>query len=144
MSDKMSAPATARTVLRETIPSTTEASSVLAGRLVDVMAQWEWPSSELFRVQLAFQEAVVNAIRHGNRCDATKTVEVQIEVAEQWVRMVITDQGHGFDPAAVPDPRDPSLLEVPGGRGVLLIRELMTQVQYNDRGNQITMLRHRE
>ena len=144
MSDKMSAPTTAHTVLRETIPSTTEASSVLAGRLVDVMAQCQWPAAELFRVQLAFQEAVVNAIRHGNRFDAKKTVEVQIEVAAQWVRMVITDQGHGFDPAAVPDPRDPNLLEVPGGRGVLLIRELMTWVQYNDRGNQITMLHRRE
>ena len=143
MSDKMSAPDTTRCLLRETIPSHTEASAAVAGRLVEVMAQRQWPPRELFRVQLAFQEAVVNAIRHGNRCDTAKTVDVHAEVADQWVLIQITDQGNGFDPAKVPDPRDEALLEVPGGRGVLLIHELMTTVRYNDRGNQITMVRHR-
>ena len=53
----------------------------------------------------------------------------------------ITDQGEGFDPSAVPDPRQDELLDAPGGRGMLLISEIMTEVSYNDLGNQITMIK---
>ena len=58
-----------------------------------------------------------------------------------WIR--ITDQGKGFDPKEVPDPRQKELLEVPGGRGVLLINEIMSEVAYNEQGNQITMTKIR-
>ncbi len=56
-----------------------------------------------------------------------------------WVQ--ITDQGNGFDPQSVPDPRQDEFLDVPGGRGVLLISELMSEVKYNSRGNQVTMVK---
>jgi len=101
----------------------------------------DWPPAELFRVQLAYEEAIVNAIRHGNGCDPEKTVDVQMICDENEVSIQITDQGGGFDPQDVPDPRSDELLEAPGGRGVLLINEIMSRVDYNETGNQITMVK---
>jgi serine/threonine-protein kinase RsbW len=56
------------------------------------------------------------------------------------VTLSVEDRGKGFEPDAVPDPRDPSLLEVPGGRGLLLMRAYMHDVQHNERGNRVTMV----
>jgi serine/threonine-protein kinase RsbW len=51
----------------------------------------------------------------------------------------VEDQGEGFDPENLPDPTDEDRLELPSGRGVLLIRAYMSEVEYNDRGNRLTM-----
>lgn len=123
------------------IPSDTAVGSALVTDLLDAMTEREWPAGDLFRTQLAFEEAIVNAIRHGNRCDPDKKVTVEMSCDDDQVRIQITDQGEGFDPRSVPDPRQEELLEAPGGRGVLLINEIMSQVEYNDRGNQITMIK---
>lgn len=127
--------------LRREIPSDTSIGSALVNELLDVMMQREWPSSDLFRTQLAYEEAIVNAIRHGNGCDTDKTVTVEMSCDDDRATIRITDEGEGFDPQAVPDPRQDDLLDVPGGRGVLLIHEIMSEVTYNDRGNQITMIK---
>jgi serine/threonine-protein kinase RsbW len=113
--------------------------SELVEVLLDAMRSWEWPEFEILRVQLAYEEAITNAIRHGNRHSPDKTVDVEFECDMDHVLVRIADQGEGFDPKAVPDPRDEDLLEVPGGRGVLMINELMTHVHYNSRGNQLEM-----
>lgn len=126
-----------------TIPSDTSVGSALVSELIDAMMERDWPGADLFRVQLAYEEAVVNAIRHGNRCSPDKTVDVEMtcDADRVWIR--ITDQGPGFDVHAIPDPRQDDLLEVPGGRGVLLISEIMSEVHYNEKGNQITMIKIR-
>ncbi|MDM4018560.1 ATP-binding protein [Roseiconus lacunae] len=125
--------------LRREIPSDTTIGSELVDELLAAMTEREWPSADLFRTQLAYQEAIVNAIRHGNHSDPDKTVTVEMSCDDQRATITITDQGDGFDPNDVPDPRSDELLEVPGGRGVLLINEIMNEVAYNDRGNQIKM-----
>lgn len=127
--------------VQRTIPSDTAIAADFVAEVVDVMASREWPARDIFRVQLAFDEAIVNAIRHGNRFDPNKTVDVEIQCNCETIQIRITDQGAGFDPSSIPDPREDELLEVPGGRGVLLIHELMTSVQYNDVGNEVLMLK---
>jgi serine/threonine-protein kinase RsbW len=127
--------------VRRTIPSDTAIAADFVNELVDAMTSREWPPRDVFRVQLAFDEAIVNAIRHGNRFDPEKTVDVEIECNCDAVQIRIADQGEGFDPTTIPDPREDELLEVPGGRGVLLIHELMSSVQYNERGNEINMVK---
>lgn len=122
-----------------TIPSDAAVGSELVHKLLAEMLERDWPSVELFHVQLAYEEAIVNAIVHGNGGAADKTVEVQMTCDRDSVWIQITDQGAGFDPAAVPDPTQGELLEAPGGRGVLLITEVMSEVTYNERGNQITL-----
>ena len=126
---------------RREIPSDTAVGSTLVSELLDAMMQRDWPAGDMFRIQLAYEEAIVNAIRHGNRCDPDKTVTVEMSCDDDRVTIQITDQGEGFDPTEVPDPRQEELLEAPGGRGVLLINEIMSEVEYNERGNQITMIK---
>ncbi len=70
-------------------------------------------------------------------------MEVEFLCDPELVSVRILDQGEGFDPGAVPDPRDEDLLETPGGRGVLLIREVMSRVRYNESGNELTMEKDR-
>ena len=122
-----------------TIPSDTSIGSGLIDDLLSAMVERDWPASELFHIQLAYEEAIVNAIVHGNRRATDKTVHVEMTCDTQRVRIQITDQGQGFDPDKVPDPRQDELLEDPGGRGLLLIREIMSEVRYNETGNQITI-----
>ena len=136
----MSSGAAAWTLERE-IPSDSSIGSALANELIEAMTERDWPANDLFRTQLAYEEAIVNAIRHGNRCDPEKSVNVKMTCDDQRVTIQITDQGEGFDPGSIPDPRQDELLELPGGRGVLLITDLMSEVEFNDRGNQIRMVK---
>jgi len=129
--------------VHRTLPSDTSVAADFCVELVDAMTHRNWPPRDIFRVQLAFDEAIVNAIRHGNRFDANKNVEVDVTCNGDQVHICIADQGNGFDPSKVPDPRSDELLEVPGGRGVLLISELMNEVHYNDRGNEVKMTKYR-
>jgi serine/threonine-protein kinase RsbW len=83
-------------------------------------------------VSVAIRESVINAIKHGNRYDATKHVFVEFEtttsgVAELSIR--VRDQGEGFDPASVADPLAPENLLKSSGRGIFLIRNFMDDVQ---------------
>jgi len=130
--------------LHRRIPSDTATGSALVHEMIEAMARRNWSSQDLFRVQLAYEEAIVNAIRHGNRHDCKKMVEVKMSCDHQRVEIQITDQGCGFDPGKIPDPRSDELLEVPGGRGVLLMSEIMSEISYNQVGNQVTMVKRKE
>jgi serine/threonine-protein kinase RsbW len=91
-----------------------------------------------FRVGLT--EALSNAIRYGNGTDPRKRVRMEIEVRECSLTAKITDEGHGFDPHVVPDPTTPQNLMKPGGRGLFLMKKLLDEVRYNDRGNSVTLV----
>jgi serine/threonine-protein kinase RsbW len=94
--------------------------------------------SDLF---VALDEAIANAIKHGNKNDPAKTVRVRAEISTREARFMISDEGAGFDRASVPDPCDPANLLKPSGRGVMLIQHIMDEVSYNERGNEITMVK---
>ncbi|MEX2467569.1 MAG: ATP-binding protein [Gemmatimonadota bacterium] len=91
-----------------------------------------------FRVGLT--EALSNAMLYGNGHDPCKRVRVEITVGRGRLEARVTDQGNGFDPTAVPDPTEPSNLTKPCGRGLFLMRKLLDEVWYNDRGNQVTLV----
>lgn len=128
----------------EMIPSDTAIGSRMVTDLIAAMENRGWGAHDIFHVQLAYEEAIVNAIRHGNRFDEEKRVEVRMCCGTNEVCIEITDMGAGFNPHELPDPRDDDRLEIPGGRGVMLIRELMSEVVYNERGNRVTMKKQRE
>ncbi|MFO0850624.1 MAG: ATP-binding protein [Gemmataceae bacterium] len=94
---------------------------------------------DIFAIKLALEEALVNAIKHGNQMDPGKRVSVWYTVAADRFDVKIADEGPGFNPADVPDPTQPENLERPCGRGVFLIRNLMTTVEYLGVGNVVTM-----
>ncbi len=98
---------------------------------------------DIFAVHLALEEAFLNAVKHGNKMDATKTVTVEYSVDQEKVEISITDEGNGFDPGTIPDPRVGDNLYRPEGRGLLLISSYMHDVEYNSRGNSLRMIRYR-
>ncbi|HZD05752.1 MAG TPA: ATP-binding protein [Longimicrobiales bacterium] len=91
-----------------------------------------------FRVGLT--EALSNAMLYGNGPDPSKRVRVEITVGESEITARITDQGDGFDPQAVPDPTTPRNITRAGGRGLFLMRKLLDEVSFNDRGNSVTLV----
>ena len=94
-------------------------------------------------MRLALEEALVNAIKHGNGLDPNKEVSVLCQISQDKVRVVIEDQGAGFRPQDVPDPTEDENLEKPGGRGIMLMRAFLSVVEYNERGNRVILEKHR-
>jgi len=94
---------------------------------------------DLFSIKLALEEALVNAIKHGNQYDRNKKVDIRYAVLGDRFEIHITDEGEGFDPQDVPDPTAIENLERPCGRGLMLMKYYMSEVNYNDRGNSVTM-----
>ena len=93
-----------------------------------------------FALRLAMEEAIANAFRHGHRDLPPETpVEVEYDLADDRIQLAIEDKGPGFTPAAVPDPTLDENLEIPGGRGLVLMRAYMTRIAYNDVGNRVEM-----
>ncbi len=121
------------------VPSTlTEASRVLSEIVAELQRQG-WSERDIFSVQLAVEEALVNAIKHGNRSDQSKLVSTRCRVSRQAICVEIADEGEGFDPSQVPDPTSPERLEEPSGRGIMLMRTFMNRVTYNAKGNVVTL-----
>jgi serine/threonine-protein kinase RsbW len=102
-----------------------------------------FPDHDIFAIRLALEEALVNAIKHGNQMDKAKAVRVAYHVCPDRFEVQITDEGPGFDPCDVPDPTAPENLERPCGRGLLLMRHYMTEVAYHDRGRAVRMAKVR-
>jgi serine/threonine-protein kinase RsbW len=121
------------------IPNDTESAREVQERIVSLMEQNAWPMRDCFGVRLALEEALVNAIKHGNRMDPTKQVYIACKLSDQKITVVIEDQGDGFRLDEVPDPTEDENLDKPGGRGIMLIRSFMTSIEYNDKGNRMTM-----
>ncbi|MFY9554682.1 MAG: ATP-binding protein [Blastocatellia bacterium] len=92
-------------------------------------------------VIIALDEAIVNAIKHGNRCDPRKAVHIVAEFTAQGVRFTVADEGAGFALEKVPDPTEPCRLLEPSGRGLLLIHHIMDEVCFNQSGNQLEMFK---
>ena len=114
-------------------------SPVLSG-----LEQGGFAGEDVFAVHLALQEAFINAVRHGNKMDPEKEVTVEYIIDAEKVAISVSDQGDGFDPQAVPDPRIGENLYKPDGRGLLLMRAYMDEVHYNKRGNAVRMVRYKQ
>ena len=94
---------------------------------------------DMFHVELAMEEALVNAMKHGNQLDADKSVKLHYTITPEIFEVRIEDQGGGFNPDDVPDPTVPENLERACGRGLYMIRSFMNEVHYHGRGNIILM-----
>ncbi|MBA7481910.1 Serine-protein kinase RsbW [subsurface metagenome] len=111
--------------------------------LVNLEAQ-DYSEEDFFAVHLALEEAFINAVKHGNKMEPTKAVKIDYSVGADRIEICMTDEGEGFDPEVVPDPRYGDNLFKPAGRGLLLIRSYMDVVEYNKQGNSIRMVRFKE
>ncbi|MDH5589769.1 MAG: ATP-binding protein [Gemmatimonadota bacterium] len=93
-----------------------------------------------FNFRVGLTEALSNAMLYGNGHDPSKRVMVEVRINKVMVTARVTDQGVGFDPALVPDPTTPDHLSDVGGRGLFLMKKLLDEVSFNDRGNSVTLV----
>ena len=128
-----------------------------------------WGDAERNRISVALEEALTNALYHGNlEIDSDlrernvqayhlivggrrgqspyreRRIEVEAEFSADRAVFVVRDEGAGFDPTVLPDPTDPANLTKPSGRGILLMRAFMDEVTYNALGNSVALVKNRE
>lgn len=124
---------------------------------------------DIIRVSTALQESLVNAIEHGNLeldsslrelKDSTyselakhragqspykdRRVNVQVRLSRDQAEWIIRDEGPGYDPGMLPDPREATNLDKVSGRGLLLIRTFMDEVSFNQTANEIRLIKRRK
>ncbi|HEX4000485.1 MAG TPA: ATP-binding protein [Pirellulales bacterium] len=129
--------------IRISFPSSQAAGKQVVEQVRERLELAEWSPHDVFSVHLAVEEAIVNAIKHGNRHDASKQVRVACCGTPEKFWIEIIDEGLGFDPDQLPDPTAEENLECPCGRGVLLMRNFMSRVEFSDQGKRVVMEKHR-
>jgi serine/threonine-protein kinase RsbW len=91
-------------------------------------------------LEIALREALANAVFHGNRSDAAKKVLVRAYCdPKKGFVIAVRDEGRGFDPAQVPDPRREDRIQLTHGRGIFLMRELMDHIEHRKGGREIVL-----
>lgn len=98
-----------------------------------------WLGRDLFAIEMALEESLTNAIRHGNQFDLEKQVYIECKVSSERFWLRVEDEGEGFILQDVPDCTDDDHIEACGGRGLLLIKSYMNYVKHNECGNCVTM-----
>lgn len=126
------------------LPSDVSLMNGVLQYLIERVAKLGVIKPERSNLFIALDEAFVNAVKHGNKNDPTKLVRITAELSPQEARFTVEDEGEGFDVEQIPDPRDPDNLFKSSGRGVLLIYNIMDKVEYNARGNRLTMVKRPE
>ena len=94
-----------------------------------------------FALELVLDEAITNAVKHGNGNDPDKKVTVKFTSTPQRFEVEITDEGPGFDYNALPNPTCEENLLKPSGRGVLLMNAYMDEVVFNEKGNSVRLVK---
>lgn len=126
-----------RTVIPATRPAINELRAAIDRRLGEV----GYGRADAFAVELAFEEAMSNALHHGSGDRPEATIEVLHHIEPGLIYIRVADEGPGFDPHSLPDPTLDANLTSLGGRGLLLMRAYMTEVHFNERGNVVTLIR---
>jgi serine/threonine-protein kinase RsbW len=127
-----------------TIPSDTAEGQAVQERIVRMLEDRHFPDRDVFGIRLALEEALVNAIKHGNGMDPDKSVRIGCLIRADRVRIEIEDEGEGFIPGDVPDPTADENLEKPCGRGIMLMKAFLSSVEYNEVGNRVVLTKERE
>ncbi len=113
----------------------------VVGLIIGALDGHGYSKASVFAVRLALEEAIANAFHHGHRSLPQGTpVRLEYRVEPARVALVVEDRGPGFDPAAIPDPTMDQNLELPTGRGLMLMRAYMTRVEFSPRGNRVTLV----
>jgi len=124
-----------------TIPSDYESARDVQKDLTDLVGRAHFTEHNLFAIKLALEEAIINAVKHGNKLDASKKVTVEAWIKKDQIEIMIEDEGPGFDRARVPDPTLEENLEKCSGRGILLIESYMDEVTWDRGGKRLRMVK---
>ncbi len=126
------------------IPSEQRATAAPKEAIMQEVEACGFGPDAIFRIKLALEEALTNAVKHGNRCDPNKQVVIRYAVNDTKAVVIIRDEGQGFDPDCVPDPTSPERLPLPNGRGIMLMKAYMDEVEYRDCGREVYFVKKRQ
>ncbi|MCC6424660.1 MAG: ATP-binding protein [Phycisphaerales bacterium] len=130
--------------VRVTIPSDFGASREIQKQIIDRVVRCGFGDQAIFAIKLALEEAMINAIKHGNKLDPAKSVHIAYHVTPQQAEITVEDEGGGFDRHCVPDPTADENIEKCSGRGILLMEAYMTSVEYGANGRRVKMIKKNE
>ncbi|MGC9260000.1 MAG: ATP-binding protein [Phycisphaerae bacterium] len=125
--------------LRMEIPSDLQRVQDIEEAVLSQCQHYSYTNRDLFALKLAIDEAVANAVKHGNRGNPEKHVRIKYRVTPHRADVVVEDEGPGFNPASLPDPTQEDQLTSLHGRGILLMRAFMNNVVYSPTGNAVTL-----
>jgi len=126
--------------LRTSLPSTKPALNRAVRAVMRLARESGVMSDERADLEIALREALANAMIHGNSLERAKRVFLRCYAGPgPAILIVVRDEGPGFDPAAIPDPREADRLHLRNGRGLLLMRELMDHVEYRKGGREVLL-----
>lgn len=125
--------------VRLCMPSRRDAAAEAIGRIMRDVEGAGFDEAGTFAIRLSLEEALSNAVRHGNCSDPGKQVVIEYHVGPGAFAVDIEDEGCGFDPACIPDPTLDENIERPSGRGIMLMRAYMSRVMYNEQGNRVAL-----
>lgn len=123
------------------IPSEIKYIKKISADILKSLAPYHVDEDKAFDIRLCVEEAVRNAIVHGNRSDKRLSVKVTYWTDHGAVNIKIEDEGRGFDAGAIADPTTDENMMRNCGRGIYLIRKLMDKVEFNEKGNKIKMVK---
>jgi serine/threonine-protein kinase RsbW len=123
------------------IPSDPGYIKEASARVLDSIKGLGLDKDTIFDIRLCLEEAIINAIKYGNKRDKDLPVYISYSFGDDRIEIVIRDKGRGFDYANIPDPRSSGNILKHGGRGLFLIRNLMDEVEFNNSGNEIKMVK---
>ncbi len=114
----------------------------VSNKLIESLREIGVNEEIIFDIHVGFEEALRNAMVHGNKESEDKKVTVETKIEGNSVTIMVEDEGEGFDPHSLPDPTHDDNLLLEGGRGVYLINHLMDEVRYENGGRRVIMIKY--
>ena len=127
-----------------TVPSRIEEMTAVHALVDEAMKEYELSGDLAHWIELTISESMINAIQHGNKCDPAKKATLKISSNGEAIEVIVEDQGKGFEMTDVADPTNVENLLKPSGRGILIIRSFMDEVDLSGReggGSRLRMLK---
>ncbi|MBF0384308.1 MAG: ATP-binding protein [Candidatus Omnitrophica bacterium] len=127
--------------ISKTIPSKTELINELLSSVLAKLSDIGLDPGAIFNIKLALYEAMVNAVKHGNKLNPDLKVKLEINIQNGNLIMQVSDEGTGFDYKNIPNPLTSKNLERLSGRGIFLIEKIMDKFEFMNEGRTIKMVK---
>lgn len=121
------------------LESNQDSFNTIEGDLRNLIKPFNLNQEKFGEILVSLTEAITNAVRHGNKFDASKHVAVEFVGDESRLYFRVSDEGNGFDYDSVPDPTSPENILTCGGRGVHIMKALADELNYSDSGRTVEL-----